>query len=439
MIRPLFALFVCGCLSAQTPPQVVSLAPSNLADAVEPGRRELVVTFDQDMDPSGQSVCSGSKSFPKFAGRPRWQGARKLVFTAELQPDTEYELIFNCSSSRTLKAKAGAKLPRVTWQFTTLPADPLPIAKQRERNAAAISRLEQLLDANYSYRDRKVKDWAALREQHRAVLLGARTDRAFAIAAAKMLASTEDRQVSLRYREAEIPAYNPWVEPLYRTFAVRRLMKLEAISPRAYRSQTEDGIAYLLITGWQDNVDPERLIGAIAEMMAAKALVLDVRAGTGGEEEIARRVASWFVEGSQVYAGHKSRSGPGPDNFSDVEDRLVVGQDQVYDRPVAVLAGPRVMRANESFVLMMKKAKDAIIVGQRTAGSSGNPKPYDLGNGVTVLLPSWQVLRPDGTCWEGEGIAPDVFVPCTSRDFRDRDPPLDKALELLRKRIAKDQ
>ena len=97
------------------------------------------------------------------------------------------------------------------------------------------------------------------------------------------------------------------------------------------------------------------------------------------------------------------------------------------------------MRANESFVLMMKKAKDAIIVGQRTAGSSGNPKPYDLGNGVTVLLPSWQVLRPDGTCWEGEGIAPDVFVPCTSRDFRDRDPPLDKALELLRKRIAKDQ
>ena len=86
---------------------------------------------------------------------------------------------------------------------------------------------------------------------------------------------------------------------------------------------------------------------------------------------------------------------------------------------------------------MMKKAFDVTIVGQKTAGSSGNSQPYDLGNGVTIMIPSWQALRPDGSCWEGEGIAPDVFVPCTSRDFRDRDPTLDKALELLRARVAK--
>ena len=95
------------------------------------------------------------------------------------------------------------------------------------------------------------------------------------------------------------------------------------------------------------------------------------------------------------------------------------------------------MSSNEAFVLMMKQARDAIIVGQKTYGSSGNPKPHDLGNDVTIMLPSWQVLRPDGSCWEGEGIAPDVPVPCTSRDFETRDPTLYKALELLRSKIAK--
>ncbi|HIE68773.1 MAG TPA: hypothetical protein EYP98_00685 [Planctomycetes bacterium] len=198
--------------------------------------------------------------------------------------------------------------------------------------------------------------------------------------------------------------------------AYRRHVKWGANADyRAYKARTKDGIGYLLIIGWQEEVDVERLVGAIAEMMDAKALVIDVRMNTGGDERIARQVASWFVEGTHVYARNRSRTGPGADGFGEIHDRKITGHDAVYDRPVAVLAGPRVMSANESFVLMMKQARDAMIVGQTTSGSSGNPKPHDLGNGITIMLPSWQALRPDGTCWEGEGIAPDVAPAGTSR------------------------
>lgn len=437
MVRTLLTMLICSWLAAQSVPRVVSLTPANLSDSVAPAITELVAVFDQDMNRSGHSICNGAKAFPKFRAKPQWRSARELVLTVELKPDTEYALSLNCSSARNFRSATGQVLPRVDWRFTTLPAKVRPIAEQRVRNALAFSKLGELLDSRYSYRDRLIKDWAALRQQHREELVGVRTDRAFAVAAAKMLAGARDRHLSLRYRETEVPTYSPLVESLYRTFAVRRVFTLDAISPRAFRAETKDGIGYLLITGWQENVDPERLVGAITEMMAAKALILDVRMSTGGDERIARQIASWFVKGTHVYAGSRARIGPGDDGFGAIKESKIVGHEVAYDRPVAVLAGPRVMSANESFLLMMKKAFDVTIVGQKTAGSSGNSQPYDLGNGVTIMIPSWQALRPDGTCWEGEGIAPDVFVPCTSRDFRDRDPTLDKALELLRARVAK--
>jgi C-terminal processing protease CtpA/Prc len=94
------------------------------------------------------------------------------------------------------------------------------------------------------------------------------------------------------------------------------------------------------------------------------------------------------------------------------------------------------MSSNESFVLMLRQAKDCVTVGQPTFGSSGNPKPFELGNGVTALIPSWQDLLPDGSQCEGIGVKPDVLVECTAKDLETHDPILAKALELLRKKVA---
>lgn len=72
------------------------------------------------------------------------------------------------------------------------------------------------------------------------------------------------------------------------------------------------------------------------------------------------------------------------------------------------------------------------MLGAATQGASGNPRPYDLGNGVTVYLPSWKSMLPDGTEFEGVGVEPDVQVPAVPQDFASHDPVLDAALKLLR-------
>ena len=94
--------------------------------------------------------------------------------------------------------------------------------------------------------------------------------------------------------------------------------------------------------------------------------------------------------------------------------------------PVVVLTGPACASSNEAFLLMMR-ASGAKLVGERSRGSSGNPRPVELDNGVVLYVPTWQALDADGKPLEGIGIAPDVEVP-----WGGGDPVYDRALELLR-------
>ncbi|MHC4385821.1 MAG: S41 family peptidase, partial [Planctomycetota bacterium] len=104
-----------------------------------------------------------------------------------------------------------------------------------------------------------------------------------------------------------------------------------------------------------------------------------------------------------------------------------------YKGKVVVLSGPVVMSSCEAFVLMTKQVPGCKIVGEPTQGSSGNPKPHDLGNGVTVYLPSWKAMLPDGTCFEGKGIRPDVLIKARPDQITTKDPVIEAALKELRK------
>jgi C-terminal processing protease CtpA/Prc len=81
----------------------------------------------------------------------------------------------------------------------------------------------------------------------------------------------------------------------------------------------------------------------------------------------------------------------------------------------------------------MMRAAGCELIGDHTAGSSGNPHPVNLGNGVTAMVPSWQDLRPDGTCFEGEGISPDIQVRYEPSNLGIGDPVLQVGLKELRK------
>ena|SRR5437867_8651220 len=144
---------------------------------------------------------------------------------------------------------------------------------------------------------------------------------------------------------------------------------------------------------------------------------------------MARKIAGCFLDNPAVYAGHVIRSGG---KLSEKRERVVQPNPAgpKFRGKVIVLTGPATLSSCESFVLMMKQMPGCVTVGQTTGGSSGNPKIFDLGNGTSASIPQWKDLRPDGTCFEGEGIAPDVEVKAKPADFEREDPILNEGLKV---------
>ena len=80
----------------------------------------------------------------------------------------------------------------------------------------------------------------------------------------------------------------------------------------------------------------------------------------------------------------------------------------------------------------MRALPNTTVVGDTTAGGTGNPISETLPNGWTCTIPRWRVLTPDKGIFEGVGLAPDVTVGITDEDAADGlDTILDRAIDLL--------
>jgi C-terminal processing protease CtpA/Prc len=91
------------------------------------------------------------------------------------------------------------------------------------------------------------------------------------------------------------------------------------------------------------------------------------------------------------------------------------------------------MSSAESFYLMFAQCPQVTTMGDRTAGSSANPRRIDAGSGITVNLPRWLDLLPNGNRLDTVGVSPDVRVEAGPGEFfNESDPVLEAALKRLR-------
>jgi C-terminal processing protease CtpA/Prc len=196
----------------------------------------------------------------------------------------------------------------------------------------------------------------------------------------------------------------------------------------------DDNIGYILFSQCTKE-QADSFDKALDALKDTKALILDARFNGGGDEDAAQHVAGRFVEKPIVYSKDRIRengkwTGPFDRTVSPRKDGVR------YTKPVLVLIGPKIVSSAESFVLMMKHGageKGAKLIGDTTRGSSGRPMPHQLGNGVTVYLPSWEDQLPDGTPLEGRGVRPDIIIKALPRDLGKSDAVLEAALKALRR------
>jgi carboxyl-terminal processing protease len=417
---------------AQEPPVVARLEPAHLATDVDPDRcRELVITFDQDMDPKAHSLCGGGVSFPTVR-KLGWRDARTFVVEVDLAADRVYSTEIACVGSGGFRAKTGGLVRPTPWRFATR-GEALADGQAK----VATQRLFAAIADHYSYRDRLGIDWAEVERLRHDAMAAAKDGPALVLQVIEMLSLAQDPHIAVRWRDGTL---GTWTRPVVANFHQRGLQavfpKLSRIGKIGLSARTDDGIGYLLVGTFarEQREEFEQVLAALRAMLDCKAIVLDVRTNGGGDEMLARRLAAFFVTGDKEYAGHRVRDPKVPGGFREVEKRTLRGNGEpdVFKHPVAVLMGPTNMSSCEAFLLMMKQAPQAILVGDDSYGSSGNPVPHTLLAGLSVMLPSWQALRADGTMFEGEGIAPHIPVAATPEQLQTDDPVLREALLRLR-------
>lgn len=420
-------------------PKVIKSVPEDGAEKVDPATREITFTFDQPMDRSGFSIVGGGPDYPQSVGKPRWEDDRHLVMRVQLEPEHHYKLSVNSETFDNCKGANGEPAVPFPLTFDTGKAHGVGEgqqgdASQRESNGEAIVILRRAIEDDYSYRDLRKVSWEKQFARFDPELRDAQTPVAFAKVARRLLEPADDLHISIHAgdevfypRKSKVPDAN------FRLRILPRLVPQWTEHGKiVVTGQYHDGPAYVLVRSW--DLDHENDLKAVYDLLAkadpGKGLLFDVRPNGGGDELMAQRVAGCFINSARVYAKDAHRSNG---RFIGLFDRVVKpnAAEPHFAGRVAVLMGPRCVSSNESFLLMMKTVSGCRLIGARSRGASGSPKPVELPNGVTVYLPSWQDMLPNGTCFEGVGIAPDEDVPCQPDDFNQDDPVLSAALRFL--------
>jgi Tol biopolymer transport system component/C-terminal processing protease CtpA/Prc len=179
-------------------------------------------------------------------------------------------------------------------------------------------------------------------------------------------------------------------------------------------------IAYVHIAGMggENQVQFERELYEYAD--GKDGVIIDVRNNGGGN--IADTLINWM--GIRPYGTYAPRDGyPQP------------APSRGWKKPIVVLMNESSYSNAEMFPYDMRAAGLAKLVGMPTPGYVIWTYGWQLVDGTRVRMPNSGVYRVDGSPLENMGEQPDVKVPLTRDDWAaDRDPQLDRALELLLKK-----
>jgi carboxyl-terminal processing protease len=177
----------------------------------------------------------------------------------------------------------------------------------------------------------------------------------------------------------------------------------------------------------------------------AACLIIDVRGNSGGStpgvliQALMNRPYRWWAESSPLCAGMLSQQGQpgasGPLAYTQLFTRppATAPDPEAYRGHLLILVDRATWSAAEDFAMPFKDNGRATLIGETTGGSTGQPYYHFFDNGLAFAIGSKRACMPDGTKFEGVGIAPDIHVERRREDlYAGRDRVLEAAIALSR-------
>lgn len=187
-----------------------------------------------------------------------------------------------------------------------------------------------------------------------------------------------------------------------------------------------DRVAHISINQFKEDTGKEfdQIIDKVL-IEEPKGIVLDLRNNPGGYFNVAIDIASRFIdEGKTVVI---------QDSGESREKYAALGGKRFDNIPVVVLINEGSASASEILAGALRDNNGVKLVGKNSFGKGLVQEMEKLrdGSAIKVTIAKW--LTPQGVNINKDGIKPDYEVDYSEDDLKnDRDPQMDKALELLK-------
>ena len=175
---------------------------------------------------------------------------------------------------------------------------------------------------------------------------------------------------------------------------------------------------------------PEEIDAFFAEIhqRAPSGMVLDMRGNGGGRLSYTDHLASYLLDPGtpMVRIFRKDPKVPTGESLAGVGQvglQLIDRGELQYRGPLVVLIDRGCGSGGDAFPGLMKQARGATLIGERTAGALIGARPMPIAYGYLLIFPVEEHLLPDGTRIEGVGVHPDIVLGpvSTTNDEKVRD------------------
>lgn len=177
---------------------------------------------------------------------------------------------------------------------------------------------------------------------------------------------------------------------------------------------------------------PNLFRGALRQFIESgnSKLVLDLRGNPGGYLEAAIDMASWFLPSGKIIVR---------ESFGQNKEEVVYrskGYDVFTDKlKLVILVNGGSASAAEILAGALSEHNKAVLVGEKTFGKGSVQELVNITSDTSLKVTIARWLTPNGVSISKQGITPEFVVARSQTDVEsDKDPQLDKAIEILIKK-----
>lgn len=196
----------------------------------------------------------------------------------------------------------------------------------------------------------------------------------------------------------------------------------------------DDNIGYIYCGSFSSALGDGNISQAMLYLAECKGLIVDVRQNGGGDLSNADKLASHFTNKKLLVGYMSHKTGPGHQDFSDLQEIWLTPSDGVrWQKKTVVLTNRSCYSATNDFVKSMMQCPNVTILGDQTGGGSGMPFSSELPNGWSIRFSACPIYDVNKNHTEF-GIQPDIKVDMKTEDLlKNQDTLIEYARDFLKK------